>query len=568
LLDWHRREDKAGWWEYFRLRDLPDEDLFDEPQAVAGLLHVARLGFVPHARSGKPTRSVIDRYSYPVQEIEIRRKDDLKLRDGKPFGTVVAVDRIGLTIDVRKGPAQAANHPTSCFVHCYVNVNVAGDGAITAAKGRPDVLARELLLARPPRLSSGEFVATPNEPAVDFAVRIAGILDETVLAIQGPPGSGKTFAGGQMICALIKQGKKVGVIANSHKVIRNLLDAVADADVEAQAGVKLGHRKDEDDEGGGASPVEMLGANAEALEALHSGEVNVLGGTAWLWARPEFATSVDVLFVDEAGQMSLANVLAVSRAAKNIVLLGDPQQLEQPQKGSHPEGVEASVLQHILRDAQTIPPERGIFLPVTWRLAPSICSFTSELFYESRLTPKPGLERQRLVGAGEFDGSGLWVVEVDHDGNRNSSMEEVDVVADLVSRLTATGAHWVDEDNDAEQMTANDVLVVSPYNAQVTRLAERFEHLGVRVGTVDKFQGQAAPVVMYSMATSRPEDAPRGMEFLYSLNRLNVATSRARCAAIVVASPHLFEPDCRTPRQMKLANALCRFREMAVRVFV
>jgi superfamily I DNA and/or RNA helicase len=307
----------------------------------------------------------------------------------------------------------------------------------------------------------------------------------------------------------------------------------------------------------------VLGDNDEALHALQSGEANVLGGTAWLWARPEFARAVDVLFVDEAGQMSLANVLAVSHAANSIVLLGDPQQLEQPKKGSHPEGVNMSALHHILGGHQTIPADRGIFLPVTWRLAPSICAFTSEVFYENRLVSKSGLEHQRLTSVGEFDGSGLWVVSVDHDGNRNSSAAEIGVVADLVTFLTAPGVRWTDEKGKSKQMTGHDILVVSPYNAQVSRLAERLESAGARVGTVDKFQGQEAPVVIYSMATSRPEDAPRGMEFLYSLNRLNVATSRARCAAILVASPRLFEPECRTPRQMKLANALCRYRELA-----
>jgi uncharacterized protein len=272
---------------------------------------------------------------------------------------------------------------------------------------------------------------------------------------------------------------------------------------------------------------------------------------------------VDVLFVDEAGQMSLANTLAVSRAAGSIVLLGDPQQLDQPQKGSHPEGVNASALEHMLGEHKTMPPDRGLFLPITWRLAPSICSFTSEVFYESRLHPQHGLEHQQLTGVGELDGSRLWVVDVDHDGNRNSSMEEVAAVAGLVARLTARGSQWVDEDGDEKPITGQDILVVSPYNAQVSRLAERLEGTGVRVGTVDKFQGQEAPVVIYSMATSRPEDAPRGMEFLYSLNRLNVATSRARCAAILIASPRLFEPECRTPRQMRLANALCRYRELA-----
>jgi len=247
------------------------------------------------------------------------------------------------------------------------------------------------------------------------------------------------------------------------------------------------------------------------------------------------------------------------------VLLGDPQQLDQPQKGSHPEGVNVSALAHLLGDHQTIPEDRGIFLPVTWRLAPSLCAFTSELFYERKLTSKPGLQHQRIigVGAGELDGSGLRVVEVAHSGNRNSSMEEVEAIARIVERLTAAGVRWVDEEGVKRQMTGADVLVVAPYNAQVVRLAERLAATSARVGTVDKFQGQQAPVVIYSMATSRPEDAPRGMEFLYSLNRLNVATSRAKCLAILVASPRLFEPECRTPRQMKLANALCRYREMA-----
>lgn len=574
LLDWHRREDKAGWWEYFRLRDLPEEDLFDEPQAVAGLEYVERVMVVANVKTGKPTGSVVDRYRYPAQEMEIRRKDELKLKDGKKLGDVVQVDRTALTIDVQKGPAQAGNHPTAAFAHKYVNTGVLEDaiyrfgdsvaksGVVSLDKSQPNPVAGHLLLAATPRLNSGNFAPKAGESAVEFAVRVVSDLDETVLAIQGPPGSGKTFSGAEMICALIEQGKKVGVTATGHKVIQNLLVAVGKAAKKTDVGVRLAHKSDDGEAAGGAMPIDTLGSNEVSLAALQSGEANVLGGTAWLWARPEFANAVDVLFVDEAGQMSLANVLAVSGAAKSIVLLGDPQQLDQPQKGSHPEGVNVSALQHTLGDHETIPPDRGIFLRVTWRLAPSICSFTSELFYERKLTSKPGLEHQCLTGVGQFDGSGLWIVDVDHDGNRNSSMEEIEAVAGLVGRLTAPGVRWVDEDGKILPMNGNDVLVITPYNAQVSRLADRLGP-SVRVGTVDKFQGQEAPVVIYSMATSRPEDAPRGMEFLYSLNRLNVATSRARCVAILVASPRLFEPECRTPRQMKLANALCRYRELA-----
>jgi len=575
LLDWHRREDKTTWWEYFRLRDLPEEDLFDESQALAGLEYVERVTVVGHVRTGRPTGSVVDRYRYPAQEMEVRRKDELKLRDDKKWGEVVHVDRTRLTIDVRKGRVQADNHPASAFAHTYVNTavleeaicrfgdSVANAGVVSSDKGQPNPVAGHLLLAATPRLRSGNFASTPGETAVEHAVRLVTDLAKTVLAIQGPPGSGKTFSGAQMICALVAGGRKVGITATGHKVIHNLLVAVGKAAEEEGVAVRLAHKTDDAEAAGDVTTIAAVATNEDALAALRSGEGNVLGGTAWLWARPEFAEAVDVLFVDEAGQMSLANVLAVSAAAESIVLLGDPQQLDQPQKGSHPEGVNVSALEHILGEHKTIPSDRGIFLPVTWRLSPGICSFTSELFYEGRLTSKPGLEHQCLVGVGDFDGSGLRVVEVDHDGNRNSSLEEIEVVANLVARLTAPGARWVNEAGEKARMTSADVLIVAPYNAQVSRLAERLEATGVRVGTVDKFQGQEAPVVIYSMATSRPEDAPRGMEFLYSLNRLNVATSRARCVAILALSPRLFQPDCRTPRQMTLANALCRYRELA-----
>ena len=274
------------------------------------------------------------------------------------------------------------------------------------------------------------------------------------------------------------------------------------------------------------------------------------------------ASSVDVLFVDEAGQMALANALAVSQAANSMVLLGDPQQLEQPRKGSHPDGVGIAALEHVLAGHQTVQADRGIFLPETWRLAPNIAAFTSEMYYEGRLASRDGLEKQCIAGVSGLPASGLVMVPVEHDGNRNYSDEEIAVVADLVERLTQPGATWTDRDGAAHALHGEDILVVAPYNSQVTRLTERLATTGARVGTVDKFQGQEAPVVIFSMATSRPEDAPRGMEFLYSRNRLNVATSRARCLAILVASPRLFEPECHSPRQIQLANGLCRFNEM------
>jgi uncharacterized protein len=235
--------------------------------------------------------------------------------------------------------------------------------------------------------------------------------------------------------------------------------------------------------------------------------------------------------------------------------------LEQPQKGSHPEGSDISALAHLLDGRRTIGETQGLFLTETWRLHPAICSFTSELFYEGRLTSLDGLERQNIEALAPFSGAGLWFVPVVHEGNRSYSAEEVAQVAGIVEYLTQPGTNWTDRHGNRRLLTRDDVLIVAPYNDQVDRLRDRLP--GVRAGTVDKFQGQEAAVVIYAMTTSSPEDAPRGMEFLYNLNRFNVATSRARCACIVIGSPRLFSPECRTPRQMELANVLCRYAEIS-----
>jgi uncharacterized protein len=365
-----------------------------------------------------------------------------------------------------------------------------------------------------------------------------------------------------MICELVRAGKRVGVTGPSHKVIRNLLDEVVRAAPEFGVDVTRivqKPRKKSDP----PPPFREVMSNGAIDNALNKKGFLVAAGTPWLWARDELTESVDVLFIDEAGQLSLANALAVSQGAKSLVLLGDPQQLEQPQQASHPEGTEVSALEHLLQGHPTMPADKGLFLGETWRLAPSICDFTSELFYEGRLHSRPGLERQVLTGAGGFDGSGLHLVEVQHDGNRSASDEEVQAVDQVVDQLLATGARWTNGKGEQQRLTHKDILVVAPYNAQVARLEDRLSPRGIDVGTVDRFQGQEAPVVIYSMASSSPEDAPRGMDFLYSLHRLNVATSRARCACILVASARLFEADCRTPEQIRLANAFCRYRELA-----
>lgn len=575
LLDWHRREDRAAWWEYFRLRALPEDELFDERKALAGLEFVDRVDLKRNKRTNKPTGSVIDRYRYPVQEMEVGPGEDLKRQDGTRIGVVKAVDRDARTVDIEKGPSQADQHPQAAFAHEHFNTGtmentifaigerVAADGGVVVDAGKANRAGRDLLLRGRPRLLTTLFDGSRVD--LDSAAATALDLDDSVLALQGPPGSGKTYCGARMILAAVRAGRKVGVIAGSHKVIENLLAAVAAAASELKVDIAIGHKCDDDDDDPAtdAGPIQPFTNNGEALAALQEGRIAVLGGTVWMWAREEFRDAADLLFVDEAGQISLANTIAASNGARNLILLGDPQQLDQPIKGTHPEGAASSALEHILGGHQTMPPDRGLFLGVTRRLSPAICAYTSEVFYERKLESLSGLERQVLSGVSAFNGSGLWVVDVQHDGNRNYSDEEIDAVERLVAELTVPGAGWTDAAGETRPLAGDGILVVAPYNAQVGRLTDRLAGTGARVGTVDKFQGQEAPVVIYSMATSRAEDAPRGMEFLYSPNRLNVATSRARCAAIVVASPRLYEPECRSPRQMALANALCRFREMA-----
>jgi uncharacterized protein len=275
------------------------------------------------------------------------------------------------------------------------------------------------------------------------------------------------------------------------------------------------------------------------------------------------AEALDALVVDEAGQMSLANVVAVGGAARNLVLLGDPQQLSQPSRGTHPPGADRSALEHLLDGRATVPPDRGLFLATTWRMHPQVCAFVSEVAYDGRLESHPDCARQEVGGQGPLAGYGLRHVAVEHAGNRVTSPEEVEAVAALVADLV--GRPWADAAGRTRPLGLEDVLVVAPYTAHVARLGAALP-AGARVGTVDRFQGQEAPVVVFSMATSSADDLPRNLEFLLSLNRLNVAVSRARGLAVLVASPRLLEARCRTPHQLRLANALCRLMELSAGV--
>jgi uncharacterized protein len=558
-LDWHRREQKAVWWEYYRLCDLAADELFDERSGLSGLSFIER--------AGGTTKNPVDRYGFPPQESDIRSGETVFDVGGGALGSVRAISIEEGWLEIKKRQASVDVHPEAVFAtETIIGVQVLEDSleriaSHVAAHGiggeGPDLAARDLLMRAPPRIG-GEPIQIAGETALQSALRIAPAMAGGVFPIQGPPGAGKTYTGARMICALVSQGRTVGVTAISHKVIRNLLDAVLRASEEM--GVDLVCIQKPSDMEPDQPRLRFIKKNEDLFDAIGA-DCDVAGATTFAWASPHVTNAVDVLFVDEAAQMSLANVLAASQSARSIVLLGDPQQLEQPMRGSHPEGTHVSALHHILHGEQTIPPDRGLFLTETWRLHPDICAFTSELFYAGRLYSRPGLEAQRIRSSSRFSGAGIRYIAVPTKGNQSSSPEEADCVLAIVEEILGSNATWVDAEAVERPITLADILVIAPYNGQTFELRERLP--GGRIGTVDKFQGQEAPIVIYSLTTSSYEDAPRGMEFLYSLNRLNVATSRGKCLCILVASPSMFEAQCRTPRQMQLANAFCRYLEMA-----
>ena len=566
VLQWHRREEKVKWWEYFRLSGLDDEELLGEKDALVGLEFVEDVG--------KSDRSRVHRYRFPKQDVSIRVGDELcfagEEQKKAKAGEVVAIDLVARTVDLKKPKAMLEVHEATLFEHKVINTGTLADalfrmGEWVAEHGidapGPYRAGRDLLLPRPPRLiASSKGLRAGDESSLDGARRLAAELDASVLPIQGPPGTGKTYTGARMIVALVRAGRKVGVTAISHKVIRNLLDEVVEAAAEEHVPISVVQKVSEPL--GGNSSVREL-ADREANAALSDPTVHVVGATSWLWAGAEQHECVDVLFVDEAGQMSLANVLAASQGAKNLVLLGDPQQLEQPQQATHPEGTHVSALEHLLGEEKTLHriaacswKRRGACIR-RWSNSRRRCSTSRGCARAPGSSAK--LWTARRVSRARACGSSRSSTR----GNQSAAPEEVEAVVALVEELTRGGVCWINAKSVTAPITRSEILIVAPFNAQVSDLEARLP--GGRVGTVDRFQGQEAPVVIYSMTSSTPDDAPRGMEFLYSLTRLNVATSRARCATILVANPRLFEPDCRTPRQMQLANAFCRYLEMVQR---
>ncbi|WP_298885449.1 bifunctional RecB family nuclease/DEAD/DEAH box helicase [uncultured Serinicoccus sp.] len=413
---------------------------------------------------------------------------------------------------------------------------VAGDAL--AHPELPGGAALDLLARRLPRLrEGGRLPHGSGAGALGDIVTALLAMDDSYVAVQGPPGTGKTWTGSRVIRRLVEEhGWRVGVVAQSHLVVENVLGAVVRAGLDATLVAKSAPKS--------ADPTwstltDTTAARAAYLEE-HRGTGCVLGGTAWTFSHPDLVEpgGLDLLVIDEAGQFALAPTVGASRSAHRLLLLGDPQQLPQVSQGTHAEPVDESALGWLMGKDSTLPPERGYFLEHTYRMHPAVTAPVSALAYAGQLSSADPPSRRRLEGRAP----GLEVVRLEHRGNRTESPEEA---AEVVRQVRAhLGATWTDpEDHSGPRaLGQRDVLVVAPYNAQVALVRTHLAEAGlgqVRVGTVDAFQGQEAVVAILSMTASSAADVPRGMGFLLSRNRLNVAISRAQWRAVLIRSEAL-----------------------------
>jgi predicted RecB family nuclease len=573
LIDFHRREEKPMWWRMFDRAEATAEELRDDPGCIEGIQAVGAP--VPEKQS------FIQNYSFdPAQECKLAAGDktdvmftfnlEAKL---KLVELDIAAGTLALKIG-KKGlndkfggtfPRRGSLIPSE-YVPAQVIQSALAEVAAQQLSGQLHAPVAALLN----RVTPVTPVHKAGETAVDAVTRVSGAMNGGCLVVQGPPGTGKSYTASRVITSLLAAGKKVGVASNSHKAVVNLLIACGNAARERGqhlVGIKVG--------GEATGPVftenvnlRYLESTTEAFAAYSNG---IVGGTAWLFTRPEWEGTLDFLFIDEAGQVSLANAVAMARCAKNLVLLGDQMQLEQPIQGGHPGDAGLSVLQYALKDTKTsrpdahvlhpvVPPDYGIFLGESRRMHPSVCRFISESIYDGRLNAFGDCARQKIAVPAGLKGhvtveSGIVFSGVEHDGDIQQSNEEVERVLAIFGELLER--QYTDKDGKTRPLELKDFLFIAPYNAQVRALQAKLP-VNARVGSVDKFQGQEAPVCILSLCSSYGEYGSRGLGFILDRNRVNVAISRAQCLAVVVADPRIATTPTDSLEEMMLIDLFCK----------
>ncbi|WP_207386138.1 TM0106 family RecB-like putative nuclease [Protofrankia symbiont of Coriaria ruscifolia] len=611
-VGYHRRENKPAWWEFFAWLTADRAALEADDGCAVPLEWTVVEGWVaPTGRQKKTRRSLLIsldpdrthpfstgervRLLYPgtigdqrhaasgptsghTRDAEIERSepDRLLVRESTAPEDTTA----DLPLAVLPGPPVRPEPKPATIAELARTVVATLPSPRRADADLPGGPAMDLLRRHPPRLlgQPAQHAGLPD-PAEHGGDLIAAVLaavdalDNSYLAVQGPPGAGKTYLAGRLIRHLVETGRAVGVCSTSHKAIENTMLAATGptaspasaagpastngpastaGSIAAAKKLRSGHKPDPDTPWDTPRDIRALAS----WRAAHP-DGHLVGDTAWAFANPALrAEPFDVMIIDEAGQFALADTLAVAGAARNLVLLGDPQQLPQVVAGIHPDGADASALSHLLGEDEIIPAEFGYFLDLTRRMHPQVCAPVSALAYRGRLHAHPVAAGRRIDGLQ----AGLYLHDVVHHGNTTRSDPEVDTVRDLLRGIL--GRRFVDGGTE-RVLRACDVLVVAPYNRQVRAIEHALGKAGVhgvRVATVDRFQGQEAPVAIMSLTTSSAAEAPRGLEFLLSRNRMNVALSRAQVLAVLVMSPALLDAAPRTVDELRLLAGLVRLR--------
>jgi uncharacterized protein len=576
LIDFHRREEKPMWWRMFDRAKATPEELRDDPGCIEGIQAI-----------GSPTpekQSVVQKYRFdPSQECKLAVGDRSRVMFTHNLGAKLTLS----ALDASEGELQLKNSKKglneklgghfpqhgSLLPDEYVSAAAIQAALTEVATGHLSKSLHPPVAALLNRVPPTTLLQNPGESTTDAAVRITHSMSGGCLVIQGPPGTGKTHTASRVITALLAAGRKVGVASNSHKAVVNLLVACGDAASEngrLLQGMKVGG----DDEGPlfSSNPALQYVKNTSDAYAAYTG--GVIGGTAWLFTRPEWEDALDFLFIDEAGQVSLANAVAMARCAKNLVLLGDQMQLEQPVQGSHPGDAGLSALQYALKDTAAskpdapvfhavVPADYGLFLGESRRMHPSVCRFISESIYDGRLGSHPDCDKQSVAGLASGNGlitreAGIVFSGVEHDGDIQQSDDEVDRVMAIYHELL--GRPYTAKNGTTKPLALEDFLFIAPYNAQVRALQAALPD-GARVGSVDKFQGQEAPVCILSLCSSYGEYGSRGLAFILDRNRINVAVSRAQCLVVVVADPRIAGAAAGSIDEMMLINLFCKLAD-------
>ncbi len=566
LLEFHRREYKPMWWRRFERMSLTDNELYDDLDCLGKLTWVRN----PPV---KINRSFGYEYSFdPSQDTKMKEGDSVLFAHNAESTRIASLDRRKGRVVILLGKSKPVPpEEISLIPDEFVDSKIIASSIFRVvsawAQGQriPQCLSDLLFREEPNIKGRAVGIAIADARDVKSVVSAVSRMQETCLSIQGPPGTGKTYTASHTIVELLRQGKRVGITSNSHKAIDNLLEKVAE--VAREEGVPLRGAKIAPS-GADSGPqtympgVRRIRGSGKFFKDEEPDSFNLIAGTAWLFSSDAAIRMVDYLFVDEAGQVCLANVAAMSPSTGNLVLLGDQMQLEQPTEGSHPGDSGLSCLEYLLQDSATISDSMGIFLSVTRRMHPDICEVISSAIYDSRLVAHEENSNQVLIPPGQLNSgfqkrAGIVWCPVPHRGNSQASDEEVDAIEELVNTLLRCCVS--DKTGAINVLSMKDILIVSPYNMQVRKIASRIP--GARVASIDKFQGQEAPVVILSMCASEGSGSARGLDFLFSRSRLNVAISRAKTLAFVVGSPDLLQTPCTSLTQMKLISFFCQIVE-------